>query len=214
NQTIYRATLDFDGVFRMHAHYINNGSDKIIETLPKSSKTCEVKGVCGFNSYCTFDDDKQLCICLPGYKFIDENETTLGCERNYFKAECMGDKDGAAFYNMFPMNNIVWGDHPYSESGDISSEQNCSFACLVDCNCWAALYEEARCKKHGFPFRYVRRTREADESNTAFLKVGKNSVENWKQNDTIFSPQPAPIKTTNSGIEVQKANGHWEHGAE
>ncbi|MCI06690.1 G-type lectin S-receptor-like serine/threonine protein kinase RLK1-like, partial [Trifolium medium] len=93
NQTIYRATLNFDGFFRLHAHYVNNGSDKIIARFPKIIRTCEVKGFCGFNSYCTINDDKQFCSCLNGYKFIDENERTLGCERNYSKVECRGDKD-------------------------------------------------------------------------------------------------------------------------
>ncbi|GAU50235.1 hypothetical protein TSUD_194700 [Trifolium subterraneum] len=150
-QTIYRATLDFDGVFRLRAHHVNNGN---------------------------------------------ANEKTLGCERNYSKAECRGGKDGVAFYDMVPMNNIVWKDHPYFETEDISSEQHCSFACLVDCNCWAALYEGSRCKKQGFPLRYVSRTHEGDESSTAFLKVGKNSIKHWKWNDTHFYPQPPPTKTT------------------
>jgi hypothetical protein len=85
---------------------------------------------------------------------------------------------------MVPMNNILWREHPYFETEDMLSEQNCSFACLVDCNCWAALYDGSRCKKQGFPLRYVRRAHESKASSTAFIKVGKNSVENWKQNDT------------------------------
>ncbi|MCI17016.1 G-type lectin S-receptor-like serine/threonine protein kinase RLK1-like, partial [Trifolium medium] len=93
NQTIYRATLDFDGIFRLHAHHVNNGNDKIVASFPESSTTCEVNGFCGFNSYCTFNDDKQLCSCLTGYKLIDANETSLGCERNYSKAECRDEKD-------------------------------------------------------------------------------------------------------------------------
>ncbi|CAJ2634770.1 unnamed protein product [Trifolium pratense] len=196
NQTIYRATLDFDGIFRLRAHHVNNGSDKTIASWP--GNICEVKGFCSFNSYCTFDDDKPLCNCLTGYKFIDANEKTLGCERNYSKAECRGGKDGVAFYDMVQMNNIVWKDYPY-ETYDKSSLQHCLFACLVDCNCWAALSEGSRCKKQGFPLRYASRTH---ESSTAFLKVGKNSIEPWNWNDTRFYPQPPPTKTTSNKAVV------------
>jgi hypothetical protein len=143
---------------------------------------CDVNGYCGYNSFCTFNDDKPVCNCLTGYKFIDANIDTLGCESNYSKAECRG--DNVAFYNMVPENNIVWNDRPYFKDEGMSSEDECSFACLVDCNCWAALYDGSRCKKQGFPLRYVRRAHESKASSTAFIKVGKNSVENWKQNDT------------------------------
>ncbi|XP_050870686.1 G-type lectin S-receptor-like serine/threonine-protein kinase LECRK1 [Lathyrus oleraceus] len=203
NQTIYRATLDFDGVFRLYAHPNNNASYKMITSWP-GNNPCEVKGFCSFNSYCTFNDDKPLCNCLKGYKFIDENEKTLGCERNYSKVECRGNSDGVAFYDIVPMNNILWEDHPYFETKDMSSEQDCSSACLVDCNCWAALYDGERCKKQGLPLRYVRRTHEDDKSTTAFLKVGKNSIENWKWNDTLspLQPSPPPIKTTSNKAVV------------
>ncbi|XP_004508500.1 G-type lectin S-receptor-like serine/threonine-protein kinase LECRK1 [Cicer arietinum] len=197
NQTIYRATLDSDGVFRLYAHYVNNGSDKVIKSFPETN-TCEVKGFCGFNSYCTFNDDKLLCSCLPGYKLLDEKnqDTSLGCKRNYSKAECKDEKDGEAFYNMVPMNNIVWDDHPYFQNEDTSSEEQCSLACLVDCNCWAALYEKGSCKKQGLPLRYAKRTHEGDDSTKAFFKVGKNS---WKGYENPF---PIPIKTTSNKAVV------------
>lgn len=206
NQTIYRATLDFDGVFREYAHRVNNGREDIINGWPKRSTTCQVKGFCGFNSYCTFNDDQPVCNCLQGYKFIDANQETLGCESNYSKAKCKGEKDGAAaFYNMVSMNDIMCEDHSYFEA-EMSSEEECSSACLADCSCWAALYDGRRCKKYGLPLRYVRRTSEADSTTataTAFLKVGNNSVINWKSSDKPFLPQPAPIKiksTSNKAI--------------
>lgn len=207
NQTIYRATLDFDGVFRLHAHHVNNGTDETIQKWPENS-TCEVKGFCGFNSYCTINDNQQVCNCLEGYKFINGNEKTLGCERNYSKAECRGERDGVAFYNMVPMNNIVWEDYPYFEARGMSSEDECSFACLADCNCWAALYDGGSCEKQGLPLRYVKRTRGDDSSTTAFLKVGNNSIgkgkgnENENENDKRpFPPQP-PLKTTSNKAVV------------
>ncbi|KAJ1443886.1 S-locus glycoprotein domain [Sesbania bispinosa] len=156
--TIYRATLDFDGVFQLNAHV--NGSDNKIEKWPKEG-TCEVKGFCGFNSYCTFNDDQPVCNCLKGFDFIDANQETLGCKRNSSKVECRSEKDSAAFYNMASMNNIIWEDHPYFKA-EMSQEEECSSSCLADCNCWAALYQYngvsgGTCKKQGLPLRYVKR---------------------------------------------------------
>lgn len=209
NRTIYRATLDFDGVFRLYAHHVNNVSDKNIAKYWPEESTCKVKGFCGFNSYCTFYDDQPMCNCLKGFDFIDANQQILGCERNYSKAECRGEKDGAAFYNMVSMKNIMWEDHPYFEA-ELSSEEECSSACLADCSCWAALcvYDHENngrsCKKQGLPLRYVRRISEAGSTTvTAFLKVGNNNIKNWKSNDKPFPPQPPPIKiksTSNKAI--------------
>ncbi|KAK7264930.1 hypothetical protein RJT34_32543 [Clitoria ternatea] len=204
NQTIFRATLDFDGVFRLYAH-VNNGSDKKICSWPEGN-TCEVKGFCGFNSFCTFNDDNPECHCLAGFDFIDPSKETLGCKRNFAKAECRGENDSVAFYNMTSMYNILWEDHPYFKVV-MSWEEECSFACLADCNCWGALYEGGTCKKQGLPLRYVRRIKGSDaygdSTVVVFLKVGNNSLTNWKGNDKPVPKQPPPIKTTGN-----KAIGH------
>ncbi|XP_004508501.1 G-type lectin S-receptor-like serine/threonine-protein kinase LECRK1 [Cicer arietinum] len=205
NHTIFRASLDFDGAFRLYVHHDTNGTDKVIISWP-GNNPCEVKGFCSFNSYCTFVDNKPLCNCLDGYKFIDSNEKTLGCKRNYLEAgQCRGEEDGLAFYKMVSMNNITWKDHPYFETtNDMLSEEDCSLKCLVDCNCWAALYdgEKGNCKKQGLPLRYVIRTDEGDNSTNVFLKVDKNSIPNWKRNYTRFFPQPPPSKTTSNKAVV------------
>ncbi|GAU50238.1 hypothetical protein TSUD_194730 [Trifolium subterraneum] len=192
-QTIYRATLDIDGVFRLYACY-NDGSNIIMGSWP-GKNPCDVNGYCGYNSLCTFDDDKPVCNCLTGYKFIDANIDTLGCESNYSKVECRGDKDDMDFYNMVPVNNIVWNDRPYLKDEGMSSEDECSFACLVDCNCWAAIYETGSCKRQGLPLRYLKRTHEADDSTTAFLKVGNSSIQSSKGDENPFA-FPLPINTT------------------
>ncbi|WJX90298.1 non-specific serine/threonine protein kinase [Trifolium repens] len=189
-------------------HIWNSRNDSSpIATLPGAENDQQKTGGNQIIYRATLDFDGGFQLRVHHVNNGNSNEKTLGCERNYSKAECRSGKDGVAFYEMVPMNNIVWREHPYFVTEDMSSEQNCSLACLVDCNCWAALYDGSRCKKQGFPLRYVRRAHESKASSTAFIKVGKNSVENWKQNDTT-------ITFTRFGIELQKANEHWEHGAE
>ncbi|KAL5065100.1 hypothetical protein RYX36_026837 [Vicia faba] len=86
DKTIYRATLGFDGVFRLYAYNVMNRNNSIMDSWPKDS-TCDIMGFCGHNSFCTFNDDKPdnktVRKCIPGHKFIDTNDVTLGCERNY-----------------------------------------------------------------------------------------------------------------------------------
>ncbi|XP_057421404.1 G-type lectin S-receptor-like serine/threonine-protein kinase LECRK3 [Lotus japonicus] len=197
SKTIYRATLDFDGVLRLYAH-VNNDHGKAIAWKPDGG-TCEVSDFCGFNSYCTFNGrDQPVCNCLEGFEFKDANEETLGCKRNSSKAECTSDKDSSSHYNMALMNNIEWADRPYFES-DMSHEEECSSACLADCNCWAALYQKNRCKKHGLPLRYVKRRGLAEsDPPTVFLKVGHNSLKIQKP----IPPPPPPIKSTSNKAVV------------
>ncbi|XP_061345291.1 G-type lectin S-receptor-like serine/threonine-protein kinase LECRK1 [Gastrolobium bilobum] len=202
NSTIYRATLDFDGFFRLYEH-VNKESGKKVKKSWPSGNACEVKGLCGFNSFCALDDNTAKCNCLRGFDFIDPNKETLGCKRSFSKADCRGEKDGAAFYNMVSMENIKWGDSPYYEA-EMSEEEECSYACLADCNCWAALYDGGSCKKHGLPLRYVSRSiYEAEtQSSTVFLKVGNDILRNWKGDDKPVAEQPPLIKSASNKAMV------------
>ena len=131
---------------------------------------CEVKGFCGFNSFCAINDNQTTCRCLPGHDFVGHNQSNIGCSRNFSEAECGGGKGNAAFYNMTTMENMVWGDAPYI--AEQMSKEGCSISCLEDCNCGAALFDHynSSCQKQNFPLKYVRRVH--DGRYTAFLKVG------------------------------------------
>ncbi|OIV99912.1 hypothetical protein TanjilG_26250 [Lupinus angustifolius] len=196
NQTIYRATLGYDGFFRLYVHF-KNGDENKLAYWPNGN-ACAVKAFCGFNSYCTFSDDQPYCQCLQGFDYIDPNEGTLGCNRNFSEGECSGEKDNAASYNMVYMRNINWGDHAYSEA-IMSREEECSSSCLADCNCWAAIYEGGVCKKQEPPLRYVNMTIMVDNdvttiTTTAFLKVGNISLDHKPVPDQTLPT----IKTTSS----------------
>ncbi|KAL4618932.1 hypothetical protein ACB092_06G046800 [Castanea dentata] len=165
NNTIYRATLDVDGIFRLYSHTYDENRNVylLLSTLRYS---CDVYGFCGFNSFCTQNADQSNCHCLPGHDFVDPNRRTLGCERNFSEAGCTGGKGNAAFYNISTMENMVWGDIPYFD--EIMSKEDCKSSCLEDCNCDAALFYGNSCQKQKFPLRYLR----TSSNHTAFLKVG------------------------------------------
>ena len=165
--TIYRATLDVDGIFRLYSHtYNENRNDRVYRLLSTLKNPCDVYGFCGFNSFCTLNVDQSDCRCLTGHDFVDPNRRTLGCERNFSEAGCTGGKGNAAFYYISTMENMVWGDYPYFD--EIMTKENCSSSCLEDCNCDAALFDGNSCQKQKFPLRYLR----TSSNHTAFLKVG------------------------------------------
>ncbi|KAI9125513.1 hypothetical protein K1719_002931 [Acacia pycnantha] len=188
NNNIYRATIDSDGVFRLYAHYehVNRTHQvKMLWSPPELNNFCNVKTFCGFNSYCTINDNQPYCNCLPGTDFIDPRQTNLGCKRNFSEVECRGGEDNANFYYMSPMSTMNIDDLPYTEEDIL--EEECPVSCLQDCYCGAAFYDDNRCKKLTLPLRYVRRD---FSSFTIYFKVGLHSLESNNDN------QPPPIKTT------------------
>ncbi|KAB2085553.1 hypothetical protein ES319_A05G405400v1 [Gossypium barbadense] len=166
---VHSASLDVDGNFQLYTHQFEpSGGFRISRVLRALEDSCKVKGFCGTNSYCTFNDDRAYCACLPGTDFIDPQRNTLGCKRNYSEAHCKGGKDNIPLYNITPLQNIVWTTGIfYSE--ELMSMSACSQTCLEDF-----------CRKQKLPLWHLLRQHGAnDESSTstAFLKMGIRSLE-------------------------------------
>ena len=168
DNTIYRATLDVDGVFRLYSHtYHENGNYHVSRLWSALSSSCIVNGFCGFNSFCTQHNNQSDCRCLPGHDFVDPNQRSLGCQRNFSKAGCRRGKENVASYNISTMKHMTWGHTPCFAAS--MSREECSWSCLEDCNCGAALFSSNYCQKQKLPVRYVRRDK---GGYTAFLKIG------------------------------------------
>lgn len=199
NRIIYRATLNYDGIFHLYAHF-KNGSIQNLGRWPQVEEMCSVKGFCGFNSYCTFDDTQPICSCLSGFISIHPNESTLGCKRSFLKEDCRGKKDSTTSYEMKSREDIELVDVPYSKVE--MSQEECSATCLADCNCEAAFYDGTSCMKQRLPLRYLRRTLQySDYGKTVLLwKVG-DSLSNRTGNENPVPEQP-PIKVTSNKATV------------
>ncbi|MBA0726063.1 hypothetical protein Golax_001913, partial [Gossypium laxum] len=116
---VHSATLDVDGNFQLYTHQFEpSGGFRTSRVSRALEDYCKVVGFCGINSYCTFNDDRAYCACLPGTDFIDPQRNTLGCKRNYSEAHCKGGKDNIPLYNITPLQNIVWitGDNDVSST--------------------------------------------------------------------------------------------------
>ncbi|PPD77532.1 hypothetical protein GOBAR_DD25550 [Gossypium barbadense] len=197
------ASLDVDGNFRLHAYlFERNGGFQTYPLLSALLNSCKVKGFCGFNSYCTFNDNQPYCACLPGTDFIDPLQNNLGCKRNYSEAHCKGGKANIPFYNITSMQGIVWTTGRFY-SKELLSKDACSRTCLEDCNCEAAQFENGICRKQKLPLRYLLRETDAQVNSTVLLKVGIISLE--ADNGTVPSELKPPkvlIKRKNKTVLI------------
>ncbi|PRQ49152.1 putative protein kinase RLK-Pelle-SD-2b family [Rosa chinensis] len=202
NNTVYRATVGINGVLRAYSHQMDPKTGKLqapVIMWYQPNNPCDVKGVCGLNSYCTLNDDQPDCLCLPGSDYADLNRRTMGCLRNNPEPACVaGGKENTTFYDILTMENLVLVDPPDFEARMTMEE--CKSSCLEDCNCGAALFEQTNCMKQKPPLRYVRR--DMQKSNTAFFKVSKLRRSPESKNNGTETKEPFPTNPT-TGVIVQ-----------
>ncbi|XP_050241055.1 G-type lectin S-receptor-like serine/threonine-protein kinase LECRK1 [Quercus robur] len=178
---IYRAILDSDGIFKLYSHHFDfggnsNTSSKVSLEWSSLRDQCEVKGFCGFNSYCIGIGSKAECQCYSGFHFMNPKNKLLGCYSNFNEDGCS--KGPMIPYDIIALRNISWGDFPYSVL--LTKQENCYKSCLGDCNCNAAFYMNGTCNKYKLPLKYGR---SHNLSSIAFFKV-------IRRNDKISDHQP------------------------
>ncbi|KAH7520804.1 hypothetical protein FEM48_Zijuj08G0184900 [Ziziphus jujuba var. spinosa] len=157
NGTIYRATLGPNGMLRLYSHdngdeYGKPKEDYLIWSALRYA--CDVN-FCGFNSFCTTLEGQQpTCRCVPGSVFVDLNEKTHGCFKDY-RDGCRDGKENITLYSIDQIENITWYGIAYNEAR--MSMEECKNSCLEDCYCGAALYQKDKyksynvCLKHKLP---------------------------------------------------------------
>ncbi|KAJ4953855.1 hypothetical protein NE237_030687 [Protea cynaroides] len=92
NQSIiYRMTIDVDGIFRLYSCL--NGNNNWSIQWSSSNDKCDPKGICGLNSYCTLNDEQSVCSCLPGFDFIEQDDQSMGCQKNFTSGSCQSQKE-------------------------------------------------------------------------------------------------------------------------
>ncbi|KAH6804741.1 hypothetical protein C2S51_032988 [Perilla frutescens var. frutescens] len=166
--TIYRATLDPDGNFRL---YSNASREPLWTAL---SDACDVKGLCGFNSYCNSTHNHlPSCYCLPGT--VNHGHIYDGCQKNFTKQKCRDGKAEISSYNITTMQQIKWEEEPYFKKS-FPTDEACKKYCLEDCYCDAAEYDGSSiCGKHKYPLRYI--SMDIQMNSTTYFKVGSLSID-------------------------------------
>ncbi|KAJ6366351.1 hypothetical protein OIU77_002853 [Salix suchowensis] len=169
---IYRATLGYDGVFRLYSHNFD-GATEYNKSLTwyEPREQCDVKGSCGLNSYCNMIIDGQPdCLCLPGTAYVDPNRRFQGCERNYKDGSCKDTNEMAiSLYNIVVMDQITWVDDAYNNIIDDRRK-------VAESPVWRIVTVLGRCTNQGlatkqkYPVKYARRRTWQDQSSKAFFK--------------------------------------------
>ncbi|KAK1565789.1 hypothetical protein Q3G72_035183 [Acer saccharum] len=156
----YRATLDSDGVFTQYAYQKNSPTNQswwVVRILPENMCIAIFNetgsGPCGFNSYCSIQNERPSCDCPPGYVFVDPSNIFMGCRPN-FRQGCGGDngsRDPGELYEIREFSHVNWplGDYerlaPYSQ-------KDCEQSCIYDCSCAVAIYDgNTTCWKKKLP---------------------------------------------------------------
>uniref|UniRef100_A0A0D9W2L8 non-specific serine/threonine protein kinase n=1 Tax=Leersia perrieri TaxID=77586 RepID=A0A0D9W2L8_9ORYZ len=184
----HRATFDTDGVFRQYvypkstkARHLSQEEWRAVDALPHN--ICRAilnwvgSGVCGFNSYCTFDGSKNMtsCLCPQSYKFIDDEKKYKGCTPDFEPQNCELDETAAMMqYDMTPIDRVDWPLSDYEQYSPID-ETECQRLCKIDCFCAIAVFEKATntCWKKKLPLSNGKM--DDTVSRTVFLKVPRST---------------------------------------
>lgn len=165
NETVvYHATLNPHGNFVLHSTIFTIPSSSLTETRTEwvaLQDPCDVKGVCGINSYCSStagNDTIPECHCFPDFLFFDNtiNGKFLGCYRTFTDEEACSQKLKHS-YSITTMDNMSLGIQPYSVMK--LTQEACSKSCMDDCYCWVAVYSIGLCKLLKAPIIYAAHTK-------------------------------------------------------
>ncbi|KAJ8765360.1 hypothetical protein K2173_012057 [Erythroxylum novogranatense] len=179
NKTMYLMRIDVDGIFRLYSRNVTL-NDSWSAERSSSDNRCSPKGLCGPNGYCVLMDREPDCTCLPGFAMVNTGSRRDGCERN-FSAQSCKENHLSTRYTIEELPSTAWESNSYSTLASISKE-DCKKACLEDCNCEAAFFNDGQCTKQKLPLRYGRR--DLGNSNSAFIKV------EMSMSSTTDAPKP------------------------
>lgn len=182
-ESIYLARLDVGGIFRLYSRSSNPQGNWTVR-WSSTDDPCSPKGFCGVNSFCTLMDNVPECQCLPGFDFVQSGNYTAGCSRSFTAQSCR-ETDPRLAYEIREVDNTVWNDNYYDVLGTMSVEQ-CTQACLDDCNCEAAFFKDGQCRKQSLPLRYGRRS--LSDSNMALVRVSTTTPKRPETEGTSGSP--------------------------
>ncbi|XP_027193152.1 G-type lectin S-receptor-like serine/threonine-protein kinase LECRK3 [Cicer arietinum] len=86
----YRATLDYYGVFTQYSHPrdINAKQGWSIMRYVPDDICIDIRsdfgsGTCGYNSYCSIENQRPSCKCPYGYSLTDQSNQFGGCQLNF-----------------------------------------------------------------------------------------------------------------------------------
>ncbi|XP_029127045.1 putative receptor protein kinase ZmPK1 [Cajanus cajan] len=127
-----RFTLDHDGNLRVYSR--RRGGDKWSITWQAKARPCNIHGICGPNSFCSYNQNSSVkCSCLPGYKWKDDRDWSYGCQPE-FSTSCTGNHS-----RFLRISNVELYGYDYGIMQNYTLRQ-CLELCLQLCNCGGVQY--------------------------------------------------------------------------
>ncbi|KAK3439493.1 hypothetical protein EUGRSUZ_C04371 [Eucalyptus grandis] len=195
-----RAILEFDGVFRQYVHSDSSSLSEMGWVVARSSPVppniCTSitqtmgSGACGFNSYCSLEEDQRpRCHCPHGYTLLDSTNEMNGCRQDFVPQSCDGSRPETDQFTFFSMPYTNWPMSDYERTA-AQTEDSCKEACLADCFCALAIFgDNGNCWKKKIPLSNGREDR--SDIAKALIKVRINdstskSIGNGSKNSTLI----------------------------
>jgi len=196
--SIYRATLAADGNLILYEHQFENSSSESthVRVLWSTSlEKCQIKGFCGFNTYCSNVKGDAVCECFPG--FVPSNTSgnvSRDCVLAYAQDGCRSSEapNQMILYNIAELEDVYWIATPYSVVP--MKKKECENSLRDDCDCVAVLYWKGNCEKYGLPLTYGRRLQ--NSSVVALFKNASGTVQNTIPG-TFFQKPKSKVVTDN-----------------
>ncbi|GKV42664.1 hypothetical protein SLEP1_g50042 [Rubroshorea leprosula] len=147
----YRATLGFDGVFTLYSYSKTSYGGATWASswyIPKDICASFVNlaplgsGPCGYNSICQPNQDgRATCRCPNGFSVLNAKNPLFGCRPNYqtYPEDC--NEEGSTIReDRFELSTMQFVDWPFGDYELVQSvnEIECIRSCLVDCICAVA----------------------------------------------------------------------------
>ncbi|GKV42667.1 hypothetical protein SLEP1_g50045 [Rubroshorea leprosula] len=150
----YRATLGFDGVFTLYSYSKTSYGDApwasswyIPEDICSSFVNPDPRGSgpCGYNSICQPNHDgRATCRCPDGFSVLNAKNPIFGCRPNYqSKPEDCNEEGSTIGEDRFEFNTMQFVDWPFADYELLQSvnEIECRRSCIVDCLCAVAILQ-------------------------------------------------------------------------
>ncbi|CAA3021509.1 G-type lectin S-receptor-like serine threonine-kinase RLK1 [Olea europaea subsp. europaea] len=177
----YRATLDFDGVFRTYYYPKSSDGDQewtVAEYWPQNI-CMEINGqkgsgACGYNGFCRLENGRPICQCPPGYFPSEPDNQFSDCNPTFIPICSEGNQKGSAEDEY--MLNVSDVDWPFSDFEQLAPfrEGDCINACLNDCLCAVSIYRDNSCWKKKLPMSNGRLDTQIGAK--AFFKFRKGDI--------------------------------------
>jgi len=144
-----RLTLDYDGNLKLYSLDVTDGSWLV--SLMAFPRTCEIHGLCGINSLCTYIP-KLECSCIEGFEMIEPGDWSKGCmSKSNMSTKMKRSKGSKGMVNSMANKKFsfrklggtdFWGyDFSYTKSLTLFE---CRNVCLGIQNCQAFGYRRGK----------------------------------------------------------------------